>query len=123
MNHPAMCISMSQLGSLVLDVDGPRLDATFLRSTGAIADTFTILKGGAAVALRITSFTVDSGIMTFRWSSQAGNTYSIQRAKSLFSSEWETISPPITAAGSNTSWSGLIESDPPLFYRVTRLDN
>ena len=123
LDHPAMFISLNQLGSLVLDVNGPRLDATFLRSTGAIADSFTILKGGAAVALRITSFTVDAGIMTFRWSSMAGHTYAIQRAKSLFSSEWETVSPPITATGSNTGWSGLLELDPPLFYRVTRLGN
>lgn len=120
LDHPAMFISLNQLGSLVLDVDGPRLDATFLRPRGAIADTFTILKGSAATALRVNSFTVEAGIMTFRWSSQAGKTYYIQRAKSLASSAWETISPPVTATGSNTSWSGLIESDPRLFYRVTR---
>src|SRR5690349_853173 len=42
--HPAMFLSMSELGSLVLDVNGNRLDAKFLRSTGAVADTFTILK-------------------------------------------------------------------------------
>jgi hypothetical protein len=45
LNHPAMYISLNVLGSLVLDVDGNRLDATFLDSTGAARDTFTILKG------------------------------------------------------------------------------
>ena len=46
-DHPAMFISLSVLGSLVLDVDGNRLDATFLQSTGAVRDTFTILKGSS----------------------------------------------------------------------------
>ncbi len=46
LNHPAMFISLNVLGSLVLDVNGSRLDATFLESTGAIRDTFTIEKGG-----------------------------------------------------------------------------
>ena len=44
LNHPAMFISLNQLGSMVLDVDGTRLDAKFLRETGAIADYFTMLK-------------------------------------------------------------------------------
>jgi hypothetical protein len=45
LNHPAMFISLNNLGSMVLDVDGDRLDAKFLRETGSIADSFTIVKG------------------------------------------------------------------------------
>jgi hypothetical protein len=45
LNHPVMFLSLNVLGSLVLDVDGNRLDAVFLDSTGAVRDTFTILKG------------------------------------------------------------------------------
>lgn len=48
LNHPAMYVSLNVLGSLVLDVAGNRLDATFLDSTGAIRDYFTISKGAAA---------------------------------------------------------------------------
>lgn len=44
LNHPAMFISLNNLGSMVLDVDGSRLDAKFLRENGTIADSFTILK-------------------------------------------------------------------------------
>ncbi len=45
LNHPVMVhASLNFLGSLVLDIDGNRLDATFLRSDGSTADTFTILK-------------------------------------------------------------------------------
>jgi hypothetical protein len=45
LNHPAMYISLNNLGSLVLDVNGNRLDVKFLRETGAVSDYFTILKG------------------------------------------------------------------------------
>jgi hypothetical protein len=48
LNHPAHFISLNNLGSLVLDVNGTRLDATFLRENGTTPDTFTIIKQGAA---------------------------------------------------------------------------
>ncbi len=43
-NHPAMAVSIETLGSMVLDVNGSRLDAMFLDSTGNIRDDFAILK-------------------------------------------------------------------------------
>lgn len=48
-NHPAMVVTSLMLGSLVLDVDGNRLDLTFLDASGAIGDEFTIFKGGPTV--------------------------------------------------------------------------
>jgi len=39
-----MYISYNLLGSMILDFDAMRLDATFLDSTGTQLDTFTILK-------------------------------------------------------------------------------
>ncbi|MCA8974928.1 MAG: metallophosphoesterase family protein [Planctomycetes bacterium] len=44
LNHPVMCRSLDRLGSLVIDVDGDRLDATFL-GYGGVEDSFTLLKG------------------------------------------------------------------------------
>jgi hypothetical protein len=45
LDHPVMVhASLQQLGSLVLDVNGNRLDATFVRENGSIDDSFTILK-------------------------------------------------------------------------------
>jgi len=43
--HPVVFTHHLTLGSLVLDVGGPRLDARFLDSTGAILDHVTIIKG------------------------------------------------------------------------------
>jgi hypothetical protein len=47
LNHPAMFISLNSLGSMVLDVNGSRLDATFLDQAGVKRDYFTIRKGAA----------------------------------------------------------------------------
>jgi len=44
LNHPAHFISLNNLGSLVLDINGATLSATFVRETGAMPDTFTIQK-------------------------------------------------------------------------------
>jgi hypothetical protein len=45
LDHPVMVhASLNFLGSMVLDVDGNRLDATFVRSDGSTPDSFTILK-------------------------------------------------------------------------------
>jgi hypothetical protein len=49
LNHPVMVISRDDiLGSMVLEIEGNRLDARFLDSTGAERDQFTIVKAGAA---------------------------------------------------------------------------
>lgn len=45
LNHPAMIRGLLELGSLVVDVDDNVLTAQFLTSTGAIHDTFRIVKG------------------------------------------------------------------------------
>jgi len=47
LNHPVMVQSSNVLGSLVLDVDGERMDARFIDDQGAVRDSFTIVKGTA----------------------------------------------------------------------------
>jgi hypothetical protein len=44
LNHPVMISSLLEVGSLVLDVEGYRLDARFIDSAGVVRDSFTILK-------------------------------------------------------------------------------
>jgi hypothetical protein len=45
LQHPLMALSLNVLGSLVLDIDGRRLDATFIDDKGHVRDYFTIVKG------------------------------------------------------------------------------
>ena len=46
--HPVMFASLLRLGSMVLEINGNRLDASFLNSSGVVEDTFTVIKQGAA---------------------------------------------------------------------------
>lgn len=45
LDHPAMYASHNSLGSLILDIDGNRLDARFIDETGSVRDYFSISKG------------------------------------------------------------------------------
>jgi hypothetical protein len=45
LDHSAMFLSLNKLGSLYFEVNGDRLDATFLRENGTTNDSFTIIKG------------------------------------------------------------------------------
>ncbi len=58
LNHPAMLRSLNKAGSLVLDITHDRLDAVFLRDTGATNDWFSIIKPGEAMIAGNRLFTV-----------------------------------------------------------------
>ena len=45
LDHPAMATSVAALGSVVIDVEGARLDLTFLDAAGEIGDRVTMIKG------------------------------------------------------------------------------
>src|SRR5437588_13058094 len=92
-----------EMGSLVLDIDGNRLDGKFLRETGAIDDSFTIIKGGAAEPLRVATFGLRNGNSVLRWKSIAGRTYQVQRSSTLDQAGWMPASEAITATGATTS--------------------
>jgi hypothetical protein len=50
LDHPAHCVSLNRLGSLVVDVEGDRMQAVFLRENGQVDDAFTIVKPTPAEA-------------------------------------------------------------------------
>src|SRR5512143_3943390 len=50
LDHPVMVSSQDVAGSLVLDVNDAVLDMRFLDSSGAVTDSFTVLKLGVASA-------------------------------------------------------------------------
>jgi len=80
LNHPVMVTGEIGRGSLVLDVTTNRLDAKFIRETGATNDSFTILKvnflpvatnlnlqiaGNAATYLQLPGVDPSGGALTF----------------------------------------------------------
>jgi hypothetical protein len=121
-HHPVMFMDELQVGSMVIDIVGNRLDARFLRETGAMDDHFTILKGVAPEALRICSFSLNDGVVTVRWKSAAGENYRVQHTPSIDSPVWTDASDVITATGGTSTWSTPVpEGETQRFYRVVQL--
>ncbi len=82
LDHPVMVTSLNQLGSVVLDVDGDRIDVRFLRTNGTIGDSFTLISHAIegltadVTTMSVTQggaqkFTLDAG------PAHAGETYAV----------------------------------------------
>jgi hypothetical protein len=112
LNHPAMYRSLNRLGSMVLEIHANRLDAKFLRETGAIEDEFTILKG--VMLPRLTARFAD-GTATLIWNSVADFEYRVEFTPRLPASSWADVSGSIRATDVTASWSGPAN---PGFYRL-----
>jgi hypothetical protein len=120
--HPAMFVTLLRMGSMVIDISGNRLDAKFLRETGAIDDHFTILKGESAEPLRIARVRLQNGDVEIAWKSQAESKYQIEQTNDLQNGPWEVASPEIIATGATCFWFTASEPDAEVFYRVKKLE-
>lgn len=65
--HPAMAAISGGYGSVVLDIDGLRLNAKYLRSNGEIGDSFAIDKSAALARGPRLEMTHLDGSLTMRW--------------------------------------------------------
>src|SRR5215217_1240739 len=121
LNHPAMFISLNNLGSMVLDINGNTLDAKFLRENGEVWDYFRIVKGtGAPVApaapTNLAATTVSSSQINLSWTDNANNENGFKVEQSTDG----TMFAQIATVGSNAisfSVTGLSASTT-YFYRV-----
>jgi hypothetical protein len=121
LNHPAMYYSVSKPGSLVIDVDGLRLDARFLRDTGVVEDYFTILKLGGPGSIEVLILSRADGRLELSWNSQNGAKYQIQETVSLEAPSWTPSAPPITATNLVTIWvTPSPETSLKKFYRIVK---
>jgi hypothetical protein len=120
--HPVMLIRLFELGSMVIDISDSRLDAKFLRETGAIDDHFTIIKGGSPERFRIARVRLQNGNMEIAWKSKAGRKYQVEQGPDLQDGPWEAASPEVIATGATCFWSDVAEPGARVFYRVKEFE-
>ena len=121
LNHPAMYYSTLAYGSLVIDVSSNRLDAKFLRDTGAVDDYFTIIKGDHPAAPRpALQIARSGGGAVLRWpTSQPG--YALESAGLMNPApDWNPITqPPVTVGRQNVV--DLPSPGTNIFFRLRKL--
>ena len=116
LNHPAMFISLQELGSLVLDINGDRLDAKFLRETGAIADQFTVVKRDVQIA---SAKLLTNGFQLSLTNVAAGKTNLIQASADF--SNWISLNTNVARSNQFKFIDGQATNVDFRFYRVKRL--
>ena len=126
LNHPAMFISLNNLGSMVLDVNGNTLDAKFLRENGEVWDYFRIVKGTVApvppaAPTSLAATTVSSSQINLTWTDNANNENGFKVEQSADGTNFTQIA----MLGSNAvsfSVTGLSASTT-YFYRVASFND
>ncbi len=89
--HPAMFTAQQTVGCLVLDIDGPILEARYLREDGGLGDYFTIIKGVRAVPPRIGGIKAGAGETRLTWNAVPQRFYRVYRSFGL-AEEWSPVS-------------------------------
>jgi hypothetical protein len=77
LDHPVMVSNHNALGSTILDISSDRIEVKFLRDTGEIGDSFTIVKGSAtpppAAPSSLTATAQSESTIALRWIDNANN--------------------------------------------------
>lgn len=118
LNHPAMFISLNNLGSMVLDVNNDRLDAKFLRENGTIADYFTIIKGTPppVAPTNLTAMAVSSSVINLAWTDNSTSEDGFKIEQSPDGTNFTEIA---TIASNSTTYSvGSLQASTQYYFRV-----
>lgn len=115
--HRVMFMDELETGSVVLDINGSRADAIFLRENGNIDDSFTIIKSDPVEVLVRRS----EGQVVARWKSVVGNKYRVEHASDIEAPVWEPASGVLTADSAETSWTNAVPSGLKKFYQVVEI--
>jgi hypothetical protein len=111
LDHPAMFFSTNLLGSIVLDFNSNRLDAVFLRESGAKDDWFTIVKDGVHPPLLTDAVALGDGAFQFTVLCRAYRTNVIEATTNLTLS-WTPVFTNLTTNVSFTFTETNAPDDP-----------
>lgn len=121
LNHPAMYISLNELGSMVIDLNGQTMDVKYLNNNGTVRDYFTITKDTTpptppAAPSNLNAAAASSSAINLSWTDNASNESGFDIERSLNGSTWSALA----SVGSNVisyANSGL-SANSTYFYRV-----
>ena len=126
LNHPAMFISLNNLGSMVLDINGNTLDAKFLRENGEVWDYFRIVKGTVApvppaAPTNLTATTFSSSQINLSWTDNANNENGFKVEQSTDGTTFAQIA---TLGSNSVSYSATaLSASTTYFYRVVSFND
>ncbi|SHH67224.1 DNRLRE domain-containing protein [Massilia sp. CF038] len=121
LNHPAMFLSLNELGSMVIDVSNQTMDIKYLNNNGAVRDYFTISKNTTppttpAAPGALTATAASSSAINLAWTDNANNETGFDVERSSDNVNWAALS----SVGSNVqayASTGLAASTT-YYYRV-----
>ncbi len=114
--HPAMATYLAQYGSVVLDIDGLRLSAKYLRPNGAIDDYFTIDKSAPVPVPLAMSVEPATNALAFVWPA-ASPDFALESSTSLLSTNWSPVTKPRLRFG-RTNRVNLPMTNNAAFFRL-----
>lgn len=120
LNHPAMFLSLNELGSMVIDVSGQTMDIKYLNNNGTVRDYFTISKNTTptlpAAPGSLTATAASTSAINLGWADNSNNETGFDIERSSDNINWAALA----TVGSNVqsySNTGLAASTT-YFYRV-----
>jgi acid phosphatase type 7 len=121
LNHPAMFLSLNELGSMVLDVSGQTLDIKYLNNNGTVRDYFTISKNTTPPTIPaapggLTATAASSSAINLTWTDNSNNETGFDIERSTDNLNWAAL----TAVGSNVQSYGNtgLAASTTYYYRV-----
>jgi hypothetical protein len=121
LNHPAMFLSLNELGSMVLDVSGQTMDIKYLNNNGSVRDYFTISKSTTPPAIPaapsgLTATAASSSAINLAWIDNSNNETGFDIERSTDNLNWAAL-PPV---GSNIQAYGStgLAASTSYYYRV-----
>lgn len=120
LNHPAMFISLNELGSMVIDVSGQTMDIKYLNNNGTLRDYFTLSKNTTptipAAPGALTAAAASSSAINLGWTDNSNNETGFDVERSTDNVSWTAL----TTVGSNIrSYSNsALAGSTRYYYRV-----
>lgn len=121
LNHPAMFLSLNELGSMVIDVSGQTLDIKYLNNNGTVRDYFTISKSTTPPAIPaapagLTATAASSSTINLSWTDNSNNETGFDIERSTDNVNWAAL---LTVGSNSQSYgnTGLAASTT-YYYRV-----